>query len=181
MPYFLTISGSRNKFSKTAFLLRTLAKRLETQGLELRAVHAADLEQSFVDHPVPFYAGDVDQLVHQAEAIILLTPAETEPETGLLKPLLDRLPDGAFAGKPVVLLVTGGLAEHLNNLQRAYAAQFQRLHADLLRPALHVGLRAWIIVGDNPPKMARGVEDQLAEALREAQARVPVRCEGAAA
>jgi len=49
MPYFLTLSGSRNKFSKAGFLLRTIDNRLDAQGVELRvihAAHAADLEHS---------------------------------------------------------------------------------------------------------------------------------------
>lgn len=178
MPYFLTISGSPNKFSKTAFLLRTIARRLEAKGFELRAVHAVDLEHSFTSHLIQLYLGDFGQLVQQAEALILLTPMRTGDDPGLLAPLLDLLPDGAFAGKPVLFVVTGGASEHVSELQRTYAAEFQRLRADLLQPALHLGSRAWIIVGDDPPKMARGAEARLAEALREAQGQVQVHWTG---
>ena len=181
MPYFLTISASPNKFSKTAFLLRTIAKRLEAQGLELRAVHLADLGRSPADRLVEPYLGDFNQLVQQAEAIILLTPVGTGNDPGLLASLLNLLPDAAFAGKPVLLMVTGGPPEHAGKLQQTYAAEFRRLGADLLQPPLHIGLRAWIIVGDNPPKLARGVEDRLADALRQAQACVQGRWTGAVA
>ena len=181
MPHFLTISGSPNKFSKTAFLLRTIAKCLDAQGLELRAVHAADLERSFTNHLIQLYLGDFNQLVQQAEAIILLTPIGTGNDPGLLAPLLDLLPDGAFAGKPVLLMSTGGPSERVSELQQTYAAEFQRLQATLLQPALHIGSRAWIMVGDDPPKLARGAEDRLADALREAQAQVQGRWTAAAA
>jgi FMN reductase len=172
MPYFLTISGSPNKFSKTAFLLRTIAQRLDAQGLELRAVHAADRDRSFTNHLIQLYLGDFSQLVQQAEAIILLAPLGRGHDPGLLAPLLDLLPDGAFAGKPVLFVATGGPSEGLSELQPTYAAEFQRLQANLLRPPLHIGLRAWITVGDDPPKLARGAEARLADALREAQAQV---------
>ena len=181
MPHFLTISASPNKFSKTAFLLRTIAKRLDAQGLELRAVHAADLERAFTNHLIQLYLGDFNQLVQQAEAIILLTPMGTGNDPGLLAPLLDLLPDGAFADKPVLLVVTGGPSERVSELQQTYAAEFQRLQANLLQSPLHLGLRAWIIVGDDPPKLARGAEDRLADALREAQAQVQGRWTAAAA
>ena len=46
----------------------------------------------------------------------------------------------------------------------------ERLQANLLQPPLHIGLRAWIIVDDDAPKLARGAEDRLANALRETQA-----------
>jgi FMN reductase len=169
MPFFLTISASPNKFSKTAFLLRTIAKHLDAQGLELRVVHAADRERSFTDHLIQLYLGDFNQLVQQAEAIILLTPMGTHNDPGLLAPLLDLLPDGAFAGKPVLLVTTGGPPERAGEVQQAYVEEFQRLQANLLQLPLHIGLRAWIIVGDHPPKLARGADDRLAGALREAQ------------
>jgi NAD(P)H-dependent FMN reductase len=148
MPYFLTLSASPNKFSKTAFLLRTIARRLDAQGLELRVVHAADLDRSFTSHLLQLYLGDFNQLVRQAEAIILLTPMDTGNDPGLLAPLLDLLPDDAFAGKPVLFVATGGPAERVSELQQTYAAEFQRLQANLLQPPLHIGLRAWIIVGE---------------------------------
>lgn len=181
MPHFLTISGSPNKFSKTAFLLRTIAKCLDVQGLELRVVHAADLERSLTNHLIQLYLDDFSQLVQQAEKIILLTPMGTGNAPGLLAPLLDLLPDGAFADKPVLLVATGGPSERVSELQQTYAAAFQRLQANLLQPPLHIGLRAWIIVGDHPPKLARGAEDRLTDALREARVHVQGRWTAAAA
>lgn len=171
MPYFLTISGSPNKFSKTTFLLRTIAKCLDAQDRELRVVHAVDLDRSFTDQLIQLYLGDFNQLAQQAEAIILLTPVGTGNEPGLLAPLLDLLPDDAFAGKPVLLVATGGPPERVGELQQTYTAEFQRLQAKLLQPPLHLGLRAWIIVGEHPPELARGAGDRLAQALRQAHAR----------
>ena len=130
---------------------------------------------------IELYLGDFNQLVQQAEAIILLTPLGRGHDPGLLAPLLDLLPDDAFAGKPVLLVATGSPSEHVSELQQTYAAEFRRLQANLLQPPLHIGSRAWIIVGDNPPKLARGAEDRLADALREAQAQVQGRLPAAAA
>ena len=93
---------------------------------------------------IELYLGDFNQLVQQAEAIILLTPLGRGHDPGLLAPLLDLLPDDAFAGKPVLLVATGGPSEHVSELQQTYAAEFRRLQANLLQPPLHIGSRAWI-------------------------------------
>ena len=46
MPYFITLSGSPTKFSKSGFLLRSVALILEERAIEFRAVHALDLPSS---------------------------------------------------------------------------------------------------------------------------------------
>jgi NAD(P)H-dependent FMN reductase len=43
MTYFLTLSGSLTKFSKSGFLLRAIGSILEQRAIELRAIHAIDL------------------------------------------------------------------------------------------------------------------------------------------
>jgi hypothetical protein len=43
MSYFLSITGSQTKFSKSGFLLRTTGSILEQRAIELRAIHAVDL------------------------------------------------------------------------------------------------------------------------------------------
>lgn len=165
MSYFLAVSGSPSKFSKTTSLLHTFAKHLEAQHRELRAVHAADLGRSFTSHLVRVYLNDFSKLVRDADAIILLTPVGPEGHPGLLAPLLELLPDGAFADKPVLLAVTGGLPGQVVSLEQASAGEIKRLQANLVEPPLHIGSRSWIVLGDNPPQLTRGTESRLANAL----------------
>ena len=80
MTYFLTLSGSPTKFSKSGFLLRTIGSILEQRTIELRAIHAVDLpipEDGDPDLTDQFIADSADQ-VHHAAAILLLIPATKE-------------------------------------------------------------------------------------------------------
>jgi FMN reductase len=168
MSYFLALSGSPNKFSKTTSLLHTIARQLAAQDCELKAVHATDFGRSFTGHLIRVYLSDFSDLVRQAGAIILLTPVGNENHPGLLAPLLELLPDGALAEKPVLLVVTGGLPAHVASLEQASAAELNRLQATLLQPPLHIGSRSWIVLGDDPPQLTRGTEGRLANAVKNA-------------
>ncbi|HEY0789682.1 MAG TPA: NAD(P)H-dependent oxidoreductase [Chthoniobacterales bacterium] len=168
MSYVLALSGSPNKFSKTTSLLHTIARQLGIQGCELRAVHATDFGRSFTGHLIRVYLSDFGELVRQADVIVLLTPIGNDDHPGLLAPLLELLPDGAFAEKPVLLVVTGGLPAHVAGLEQASAAELNRLQGTLLQPPLHIGSRSWIVLGDDPPQLTRGTEGRLASALKNA-------------
>jgi NAD(P)H-dependent FMN reductase len=43
MSYFLSITGSPTKFSKSGFLLRAIGSLLEEREIDFRAIHALDL------------------------------------------------------------------------------------------------------------------------------------------
>src|ERR1700751_3481152 len=102
MSYFLAISGIPNKFSRNAFLLRWFARYLASSQVELRALHAVDFEPL---NPVT-RPQNIDELINNARAILLLTPVPKDDWGVLLAPLLRLLPNGAFAKKPLMLLGT---------------------------------------------------------------------------
>jgi FMN reductase len=122
MSYFLSITGSQTRFSKSGFLLRTTGSILEQRAIELRTIHAVDLPVGEIAHrdlTDQFIADTTDQ-VQQATAILLLTPATKESVPTLLLALLERLPDNSFFDKPVLLFATGGLPAHVPVLERSY-------------------------------------------------------------
>jgi NAD(P)H-dependent FMN reductase len=101
MSYFLSITGSQTKFSKSGFLLRATGSILEQRAIELRAIHAVDLPVGEIanrDLTAQFIADTTDQVL-QATAILLLTPATKESVPTLLLTLLERLPDNSFFDK----------------------------------------------------------------------------------
>jgi FMN reductase len=161
MSYFLAISGIPNKFSRNAFLLRWFARHLESSQIELRAIHAVDLgSHDPAADPEHFH-----QRVQDARAILLLTPIPKDDWGGLLTPLLRSLPNGAFAEKPVLLLGTGGFIGDMQGLEKILISDLDRLKGRLALPSVHVGVKNWVFVGDQPPWLTAGTEVRLAQAL----------------
>jgi len=161
MSYFLALSGIPNKFSRNAFLLRWFARHLESSQIELRAVHAVDLEPH---NPVAL-PRNLEELVHDARAVLLLTPVPKDDWGGLLTPLLRLLPGRAFAQKPLMLLGTGGFVGDMQGLERTLSPDLERLAGHFALPSVHVGVRNWVFVGDRPPWLTAGTEIRLGHAL----------------
>lgn len=150
MATVLSVSGSPSATSRTTRLLRHLDGRLTVQGhevipLDVRTLPADALLGTDVRHPA--IAGAIE-LFDRADGVVVGTPVYKAAYSGLLKSLLDLLPQHALAGKTVLPLATGGTTAHV--LAIAYA----------LRPVLsamgagHV-VQGWftldkdIVVGDD--------------------------------
>ena len=167
MSYFLALSGSSTKFSKTGFLLRTVASILEQRAIEFRVIHA-------VDFPIPedanheltdqFIADTADE-VRQASAILLVTPATKESVPALLSTLLGRLADDLFLDKPVLLFATGGLRAHVGVLERALRHELVRLGTRTIAGRVHIGTGSWVTIGNDRPRLSRGTEQELARSI----------------
>jgi FMN reductase len=167
MSYFITISGSPTKFSKSGFLLRSLGSILEERAIEFRAIHALDLPPG---DPInrriisQFIADTVEQ-IQQAMAIALVTPATKESSPTLLASLLDLLPDNTFSKKPVLLFATGGLPGQVAILERALRQILLRLGTTTIAARVHIGTGSWILVGDDRPRLSRGAEREVAYSI----------------
>jgi len=167
MSYFLSITGSPTKFSKSGFLLRSIGVILEQRAVDFRAIHALDLP---ADEPATrriaaqFVADTVEQ-IELASTIVIVTPANKESSPTLLTTLLNLLPDNIFSGKPVLLFVTGGFSDHVALLERTLGDLFFRLGTKTFAARLHIGTGSWIIVGDDRPRLSRAAEREIANAL----------------
>ncbi|RJL35576.1 NADPH-dependent FMN reductase [Bailinhaonella thermotolerans] len=108
----LLISGSPSAASRTARLLDHLAGRMDRPAtvLRLRDLPAEALLHGDTAHPGLARA---TEQVAAATTIVAATPIYKASYTGLLKAFLDVLPQGAFTGKTVVPVATGGTAAHL--------------------------------------------------------------------
>ncbi len=167
MPYFISLSGSPTKFSKSGFLLRSVALILEERAIEFRAVHALDLPPSdpTTRRIINQFIADTVEQIQRAAAIVLVTPATKERSPTLLASLLNLLPDNAFLKKPVLLLATGGLSGQVAILERALKQILLRLGTPTVAARVHVGTGSWIIVGDDRPRLSRGAEREVAHAI----------------
>jgi FMN reductase len=167
MSYFITLSGSPTKFSKSGFLLRSVGLILEERAIEFRVVHALDLPPSepATRRIASQFIADTAEQIQQASAIVLVTPATKESSPTLLVSVLDLLPENIFSKKPVLLFATGGLPGQVAILERALRQALLRLGSTTIAARVHVGTGSWIIVGDDRPRLSRGAEREVAHAI----------------
>jgi FMN reductase len=167
MSYFLSISGSPTKFSKSGFLLRGIGSILEERAIDFQAVHALDLppDEPATRRIAAQFVVDAIEQIEAASAIVIITPANKDNSPELLTSLLDLLPDKILSGKPVLLFVTGGFRGHVAFLERALRDVFFRLGAKSFAARVHIGTGSWVIVGDDRPRLSRSAEREIAKAL----------------
>lgn len=115
MAMVLSVSGSPSVSSRTNRLLRHLDQRLLTQGhevtpLDVRTIPAEALLGADPRHPAIVEAGE---LFARADGIVVGTPVYKASYSGVLKALLDLLPQYALTGKTVLPLATGGSTAHV--------------------------------------------------------------------
>ncbi|MFJ9407630.1 NADPH-dependent FMN reductase [Streptomyces sp. NPDC101393] len=115
MATVLSVSGSPSATSRTARLLRHLDAQLTDEGhhvvpLDVRNLPAQALLGADFGHPAIVEA---TALFAQADGIVIGTPVYKAAYSGLLKSLLDLLPQYALAGKTVLPLATGGSTAHV--------------------------------------------------------------------
>jgi len=115
MASILSVSGSPSPTSRTSRLLRHLDDRLRLQGhevtpLDVRTLPAQALLGADFKHPAIVAATD---LFARADGVVIGTPVYKAAYSGLLKSLLDLLPQYALTGKTVLPLATGGSTAHV--------------------------------------------------------------------
>ena len=115
MTTVLSVSGSPSAASRTARLLRHLDARLVSHGhtvvpLDVRSLPAEALVGADPRHPAIVEAAD---LFARADGVVIGTPVYKAAYSGVLKSLLDLLPQYALAGKTVLPLATGGSRAHV--------------------------------------------------------------------
>ncbi|KPI31618.1 NADPH-dependent FMN reductase [Streptomyces sp. NPDC048253] len=115
MAAVLSVSGSPSPTSRTTRLLRHLDDRLRRQGhevtpLEVRTLPPEALLGADFAHPAIVAA---TELFARADGVVIGTPVYKAAYSGLLKSLLDLLPQYALTGKTVLPLATGGSTAHV--------------------------------------------------------------------
>lgn len=127
MANILTVSASPSAVSKTALVRDHIDRRLRARGHEVTALNARELPPAALlagDATDPAIAAAVEAF-ERADAVVVATPVYKAAYSGLLKTLLDVLPQRALDGKVVLPLATGGTIAHLLVLDYA------------IRPVLH--------------------------------------------
>lgn len=116
MATVLSVSGSPSPTSRTARLLRHVDARLTSEHghrvipLDARTLPAEALLAADTSHPALARALE---LFAEADGVVIGTPVYKAAYSGLLKTLLDVLPQYALEGKAVLPLATGGSTAHV--------------------------------------------------------------------
>ncbi|MBV8679041.1 MAG: NADPH-dependent FMN reductase [Aquitalea sp.] len=111
----LAISGSPSRPSRTSKLIDRIASLLGEQDIETSQVSIYDFPADALIQADFSHAAikRFQQQVRDADGIIIASPVYKAAYAGALKVMLDLIPEGGFAGKPVLPLVSGGSAGHL--------------------------------------------------------------------
>jgi FMN reductase len=121
MSSILVLSGSPSATSRTAALTEHLADRLRGHGHRVRTVRVRDLPAQALltaDAHEPRIAEVVEALA-QADGVVVASPVYKAAYSGVLKTLLDLLPQFALADKVVLPVITGGSPAHVLALDYA--------------------------------------------------------------
>jgi FMN reductase len=149
MPRILALSGSPSATSRTQALVETLAARLRAQGHQVGVSAVRELP------PAALLAGDaahpdiaaVVSAIAGADGLIVASPVYKASYSGLLKSLLDLLPQFALAGKTVLPLATGGSTAHVLAIDYAFRPMLQSMGAGHVVPGYFVLDKLIDIVG----------------------------------
>ncbi|WP_326595579.1 NADPH-dependent FMN reductase [Streptomyces sp. NBC_01803] len=136
MAVVLSISGSPSPTSRTARLLRHLDGQLALRGhdivpLDVRALPAEALTGADPGHPAIV---EVAGLLARADGVVIGTPVYKAAYSGLLKSLLDLLPQYALTGKTVLPLATGGTTAHVLAIDYALRPVLSSMGATHITP-----------------------------------------------
>ncbi|MFP7477730.1 NADPH-dependent FMN reductase [Terribacillus saccharophilus] len=115
MTDIIVISGSPSKHSRSQLAANYAGKLAAEQGLSVKEISVTDfapedLIYARFDSPAIVEAG---KAINGAKGLIVASPVYKAAYTGVLKALLDLLPQDAFKYKPVLPIMTGGSPAHL--------------------------------------------------------------------
>lgn len=110
----LLLAGSPSPSSRSSRLLDVIARPLRARGLATARLAVRDLPAEPLiagDASDPHIAGALTR-VARADAVVIATPVYKAAYSGVLKLLLDLLPQDGLRGKVVLPIACGGGAAH---------------------------------------------------------------------
>jgi len=135
----LLIAGSPSERSRSAALLDRVGQQLSRRGALVERLLIRDLSPQallLADFGHPSVVAATKQ-VERAQAIVVATPVYKAAYSGVLKVLLDLLPQTALKGKTVLPLATGGSPHHMLALDYALRPVLQSLGARHILPGVY--------------------------------------------
>jgi FMN reductase len=168
MTNVVAIAGSPSHPSRTSAVLKYAESILESEGLQsdllvVRDLPAEDLLFANFESPA---LNKAKALVEQASGVIIATPIYKASYTGILKAFLDLLPSGAFSGKVILPIATGGTLGHLLAIDYALKPVIATLGARYVLGGVYL-LDSQIQVNDGSVQLEAEIEQRLKVSLHE--------------
>ena len=166
----VSIGGSPSPRSRSGVLLERSRQWLQDRGVEVvtfqvRDFPAEDLLHARFDSP---HVQHFQQLVAQADGLIVSTPVYKASFAGALKTLLDLLPERALAHKIVLPMATGGSIAHMLAVDYALKPVLSALKAqEMLQGIFAEDSQIAYGEGSAQAKLAPQLEQRLHEALEQ--------------
>ncbi len=115
MSEIVVLSGSPSESSRTDLVLQYVGKKLKQEGFSVTHVSVRDIPFEDVfnlrfDSPA---LKELTLLLQGADGVIVGSPVYKAAYTGVLKAVLDLLPQDVLAQKTVLPIMTGGSPAHL--------------------------------------------------------------------
>lgn len=168
MPNIVAIAGSPSHPSRSSAVLeyaKTILASVElhTDLIAVRNLPPEDLVFANFDSPAIQKA---KALVEQASGVIIATPVYKASYTGVLKTFLDLLSPGAFSGKVILPIATGGTLAHLLTIDYALKPVIATLGARYVLGGVYL-LDTQIQVNDVSVQLEAEIEQRLKASLYE--------------
>ena len=119
MSEIVILSGSPSEFSRTDLVLKYLGSLLKEEGFTVThfSIRDVPMEDLFLGNFDSLAIRDISALIHEANGVIVGSPVYKAAYSGVLKALLDILPQDVLQDTPVLPLMTGGSSAHLLALE----------------------------------------------------------------
>ncbi|AQQ53181.1 NADPH-dependent FMN reductase [Planococcus lenghuensis] len=166
MANIVIVSGSPSESSRSETVLTYLGNLLQKQGLSVKHLSVRDVPQTDLftakyDSPA---IQEISTLIHKADGVVIGSPVYKAAYSGVLKALLDLLPQDVLQDTPVLPLMTGGSPNHLLALEYSLKPLLATLKGQNLKGVYLVDSQ---IDKSNPvqPILDSDVQDRLTKQL----------------
>ncbi len=115
MPNVVILSGSPSATSRTDVVLKFVQSLLEKENVTVKYISVLDISAEDLLYARYNSTGikQIAKSIEEADGVIIGSPVYKASYTGILKSLIDLLPESAFKGIPVLPLMVGGSKAHL--------------------------------------------------------------------
>lgn len=119
MSDIVILSGSPSEVSRSELVLKHLGELLKEGGFSVRHISVRDVPQEdlFLGKYDSNAIAEINTLIHGAKGVIVGSPVYKAAYSGVLKALIDLLPQDVLQDTPVLPLMTGGSSAHLLALE----------------------------------------------------------------